>query len=239
MARTAPVLAVLVTLPLLAGCAGTRVRASSAAAPNRLSDAEAAAGWVLLFDGKTTAGWRGYRQDSMPAGWQVVDGALARVGEAGDIVTEGEWEDFELQLEWKIGPGGNSGVFFHATEATDAVYENAPELQVLDDAGHANGLDPRTAAGANYALHAPARAVARPVGEWNHVRIRVENGVVTHWMNGVELLSYRLWSSDWRDRVADSKFAQWPSYGMAPKGRIALQDHGDPVWYRSIKLLPL
>src|SRR3990170_1694326 len=111
----------------------TTACASAQSAPvNQLTDAERAAGWRLLFDGRTTAGWRGFRRDSMPAGWQVVDGALTRVAQGGDVITVDQFENFELALEWKVAPRGNSGVFYRATEATDVIYENAPEMQVLD-----------------------------------------------------------------------------------------------------------
>ncbi len=196
-------------------------------------------GWIPLFDGQTTAGWRGYRQATMPAGWTVEAGTLARTGAGGDIVTVGQYGDFVLEFEWKISERGNSGVFYRATEAEDTVYMSAPEFQVLDNAGHGPELDARHASGANYALHAPVRDVTRPVGEWNHARIEVRGDHVIHSMNGVQLVDYHLWTPEWSALVKASKFDAWPGYGRAKRGHIALQDHGNPVWYRNIRLRPL
>lgn len=208
-------------------------------APNTLSDAEREARWRLLFDGETTAGWRGYRQESMPEGWIVEDGTLHRASPAGDIITEDRFEDFELSLEWKVGPAGNSGVFFLATEEPDDIYEAAPEMQVLDDDGHPDGESPLTSAGALYGLYPAPEGVVRPAGEWNHARIVVEDGRVEHWLNGTKVVEYELGSDDWMQRVANSKFAEWPGYGRARRGHIGLQDHGDPVWFRNIKIREL
>lgn len=210
--------------------------AAQEAAPNALTEAEREAGWRLLFDGRTTAGWRGYRQEGMPEGWIVEDGALHRDARAGDIITEDEFEDFELSLEWKVGPAGNSGVFYLATEEPEAIYEVAPEMQVLDDAGHPNGESPLTSAGALYDLYPVPEGVVRPAGEWNGARIVVEDGRVEHWLNGTKVVEYELGSEEWERRVANSKFAEWPGYGRAERGHIGLQDHGDPVWFRSIKI---
>ncbi|HET7273997.1 MAG TPA: DUF1080 domain-containing protein [Longimicrobiaceae bacterium] len=206
------------------------------ASMNTLTEAERTEGWTLLFDGVTTRGWRGFRQDSMTDGWQALDGALTRVGDGGDIITVDQYGDFELSLEWMVEPGGNSGVIYHVTEEADQTYETGPEMQVLDDAGHADGQSRLTAAGSNFALY-PARAGAvKAAGEWNHARIVVEGPHVEHWLNGVKVVEYELWSPEWEARVADSKFAQWPGYGMAKRGHIALQDHGDRVSYRNIKI---
>ncbi|MGH7676120.1 MAG: 3-keto-disaccharide hydrolase, partial [Gemmatimonadales bacterium] len=191
------------------------------------------------FDGRTTAGWRGFRRDTMPAGWQVVDGALTRVGPGGDIITVDRFASFELSLDWNVAPGGNSGIFFHVTEDAGAVYETGPEMQVLDDARHADGRSRLTAAGANFALHPAPPGVVRPAGEWNHARLVVNGAHVEHWLNGVKVVEYELGSPDWETRVKASKFAQWPGYGRSPMGHIALQDHGDRVAYRSIKIRSL
>jgi hypothetical protein len=210
---------------------------------NSLTDAERAEGWRLLFDGKTTTGWRGYGRTDMPKGWQVVDGALTRVARAGDIVTVGRYRDFELRLEWKVAPGGNSGIFYRGIESADPshhpIYESAPEMQVLDDERHADGKEAITSAGSNYGLYPAPRGVVRPAGEWNAVRIVVRGSHVEHWLNGQQVVRYELGSADWNDRVANSKFKEWPAYGTAPEGVIGLQDHGDRVAYRNIKLKEL
>lgn len=207
--------------------------------PNTLTAEERAAGWRLLFDGVTTAGWRGYRSDAMPAGWQVVDGALTRAGAGGDIVTVEQFGDFELALEWKVARGGNSGIFYRATEEPKRIYHSAPEMQVLDDAAHRDGLSRLTAAGANYALHPVPAGVVRPAGEWNEARIVVDGAHVEHWLNGVKVVEYELWSEDWEARLRRSKFTEWPEYGRATRGHIGLQDHGDWVAYRNIKIREL
>ncbi|CAN5882710.1 DUF1080 domain-containing protein [soil metagenome] len=205
-------------------------------APNTLTDAERAAGWRLLFDGRTTEGWRGYRREDMPAGWQVVEGTLARVAQAGDIITVEQYGSFELALDWNVAPGGNSGIFFHVTEDGDYVWSTGPEMQILDNDGHRDGLRPETSTGSNYALHAPEKEVARAAGEWNTVRIVVRGNHVEHWLNGERIVVYELGSDDWNARVAATKFGDMPGYGRAGRGHIALQDHGDAVRFRNIRI---
>ncbi len=203
---------------------------------NALTAEERAEGWRLLFDGKTTAGWRGFRSDTMPGGWQVVDGTLARVAPAGDIITTEQFSDFELALEWRVEPRGNSGIFIRASEDVPVIYESATEMQVLDDERHPDGQSPLTSAGANYGLYPAPRGVVRPAGEWNQVRIVARGAHVEHWLNGVKIVEYELWSPDWEERVRNSKFAEWPAYGRAARGHVGLQDHDDPVAFRNIKI---
>jgi len=207
--------------------------------PNELTPDEGRDGWQLLFDGKTTAGWRGFRQHDVPKGWVVTDGALTRAGGGGDLITTRPYRDFELSLEWKISAGGNSGIMYRVTEDAEATYETGPEMQVLDDARHADGKSRLTSAGASYGLYPSPAGVVLPAGEWNQVRILVKGNHVEHWLNGVKVVTYELLSPDWAAKVAASKFAQWPGYGRAPQGYIALQDHGDWVAYRSIKIREL
>ena len=135
--------------------------------PNTLSDKERADGWKLLFDGKTTSGWRGFKKDRCPDGWRVVDGALVRAEGGGDIVTTEDFDSFELAFEWKVAEGANSGVFYRVSENAGAVYETAPEYQVLDNEKHPDGQHKVTSAASNYALHAPSKDMTRPVGQWN------------------------------------------------------------------------
>jgi len=198
----------------------------------------AEAGWRSMFDGQTADQWRAYRGDRLPAGWQVVDGALTRVASAGDIVTREEFQDFELALEWKVEPGGNSGIMYRVAEAPEleTVWQSGPEYQVLDDARHPDGRRPETSAGACYGLYPAPRGVVRPAGEWNEARIVVQGNHVEHWLNGQRVVSYELGSGDWEERVRRSKFATMPRYGREPRGHIALQDHGDRVAYRNIRI---
>ena len=193
-------------------------------------------GMQSLFDGKTTHGWRGYKQTSCPAGWQVVDGALTRVGEGGDLVSMEQYQDFEFDFEWKIGPGGNSGLMFHVTEDHDYPWETGPEFQILDNAGHVDGKEPRTSAGSNYAMHAPSADVTRPAGQWNQARLVVDGAHVEHWLNGTMVVSYELWSDDWQRLVEGSKWKERPDYGRRPSGHLALQDHGDSVAFRAMRI---
>jgi len=209
---------------------------SGSTTPNTLTDSERAAGWKLLFDGKTGAGWRGYRQHTLPAGWQVKDGALTRVAEAGDIITDEQFKNFELALEWKISPGGNSGIFYRASEDSDAIYWNAPEMQVLDDARHPDGQSRMTAAGAAYDLYPSPAGIVKPANEWNAVRLVVNGNHVEQWLNGVKVVEYEFGSPDFQAKVKDSKFAPHPNFGRNSEGHIGLQDHGDVVAFRNIKI---
>ena len=206
---------------------------------NTLTPAEQADGWTLLFDGQSLKGWRSFRSPQPPHGWHAEDGELVRREGGGDIMTVGEFGDFELRLEWRMSKNGNSGIMFRVTDEGNQTYETGPEFQILDNLGHRDGKDPMTSAGSNYALHPPVRDVTNPVGEWNEVRLVVNGAHVEHWMNGVKLLEYELWSDDWNRRVAASKFAKMPGYGRAKRGHIVLQDHGDLVWFRNIKLKEL
>jgi len=198
-------------------------------------------GWRFLFDGRTADQWRAYRGDSLPAGWQVVDGALTRVAKAGDIVSREQFQDFELALEWKVESGGNSGIFYRVAEAPEleTVWQSGPEFQVLDDARHPDGRRPETSAGACYGLYPAPRDIVRPAGEWNEARIVVQGTHVEHWLNGHRVVAYELGSRDWEERVGRSKFAGLPRYGREPRGHIALQDHGDWVAYRNIRIRPI
>ena len=205
--------------------------------PNTLTAAERAAGWWLLFDGRTTSGWRGFRQTSMPSGWDVVDGALTRVGGGGDIITVDQFGDFELRLEWRIAPAGNSGIMYRVSEAGEATYFTGPEMQVLDNGGHPDGRSPLSSAGACYGMYAPSSDATRPVGSWNEVRIVAIGPRIEHWLNGTRMVEYEIGSSDWLMRLQSSPFRDLAGYGRAPRGHIALQDHGDRVAFRSISLV--
>jgi hypothetical protein len=206
---------------------------------NTLTSEERSQGWKLLFDGKTTNGWRGYKEQTVPAGWQVVDGALVRTGRGGDIITVDQYDNFELALEWKISPGGNSGVMYRVSEDGEASYYTGPEVQVLDNHKHPDGKSPLTSAGSCFGLYAPSKDVTRPVGSWNELRLVVRGNRVEHWLNGEKVVQYELFSADWNQRVEGSKFKQWPKFGRIPRGHIALQEHGNRVEFRNIKIRKL
>lgn len=202
---------------------------------------DAAAGeWRVLFDGSSLEHWRGFRMDSVPAGWQIVDGVLTRVAEAGDLVTRDVFGNFELTLEWRVPPGGNSGVIYRVDEDVgNATYETGPEMQVLDDAGHADGQSPLTSAGSLFGLYPVTADVVRPAGEWNEARLVVRGDHVEHWLNGTQVVEAEIGSDDWNERVAQTKFAAWPSFADADSGRIALQDHEARVEFRNIRIREL
>ena len=217
----------------LAACAMLIATSAAAQAPNTLTPAEKSAGWRLLFDGKTTAGWRGFKTPEPDVGW-TAKGELSPDPKASkDIMTKDSFENFDLSFEWKISPKGNSGVMFHVSEAGNQTYESGPEYQVLDNS---RGEPPLEQAGGLFALYAPEGAVTRPVGEFNQSRLVVDHGKVEHWLNGVKVATYDLNSADFKARVAASKFKAWPPFAASPTGHIALQNHGDAVAFRSLKI---
>lgn len=208
--------------------------------PNTLTAYERAQGWKLLFDGETTEGWRKYKGKRVPDSWQVMHGALVldpKSGkEQGDLVTVDTYASFELAIEWKISPGGNSGIMYRVREIEPEPWMTGPEYQLLDNARHADGRHRLTSAASCYALYAPSRDVTRPVGEWNQTRIVVDGNHVEHWLNGLQVVAYELGSADWNRRVRASKFRDMPHFGKEPRGHIDLQDHGDRVAFRNIKI---
>lgn len=235
---TALKVAGFLSLSMIATVACATSNSASGSPPvNSLSAEEQREGWKLIFDGSTTAGWRNYRKQDIGSGWQVVDGALTRAGDnAGDIVTNDKYRDFELALDWRVAEGGNSGIFYRATEEGNSIWESAPEMQVLDDARHSDGKSPLTSAGSNFALYEAPRGISRPAGEWNAARLIVNAKHVEHWLNGKKLLEYEFGSSEWLDRLSKSKFRSMNLYGTATEGHIGLQDHGDRVEFRNIRI---
>lgn len=228
----------LVLAVVLAACSTNRHQPSAPGpqlAINTLTADERADGFRLLFDGQTLNGWRGFKRTDA-AGWDVVEGTIHHATGDIDLLTVEEFQDFELRLDWRISPGGNSGIFYRGTEEYDEIYWSASEMQVLDDSAHADALNRLTAAGSNYALYAAPAGVVHRAGEWNSVRIIVRGHHVEHWMNGVKVVEYEFDSPDWRARVAASKFHAWPNYGKASKGHIAVQVHGGDIRYRNVRI---
>ena len=217
-------------------------------------------GFYVLFDGSSLNGWRGYCKDYLPSKWENKDGALhfkgRGEGEGGDVIFAHQFKNFIFEVEWKISEGGNSGIFYLAQEVARAdgsglepIYISAPECQVLDNENHPDaklGVDGNRKSTSLYDMIPAKPQNAKPYGEWNKVRIRVENGVVTHYQNGVQVLQYTLWTPEWIELLQKSKFAEdkWPSAfrllkncgGVEKKGLIGLQDHGNDVWYRNIRI---
>jgi hypothetical protein len=193
--------------------------------------------WTVLFDGKTVKGLRGYKQSGFPDSWEVVDGTLKTVpGHGVDLISEEVYKNFELELEWKVPKGGNSGIFYFATEEGNYIWQSAPEMQVVDDEKHTDGKNTLTSAGALYALIAPSANVVKPVGEFNQVRIKVKNNHVEHWLNGTKIVEYVYGSDMMWDIVAKSKFNKMPLFAKASEGHIGLQgDHG-LIWYKNIRI---
>lgn len=201
--------------------------------------------WQVLFDGTSMEHFRGFRKDEVPAGWQIEDGAITLVEKgAGDLITKEQYDDFELSIDWKISEGGNSGIFYHVSEdsAYAKTYSSGPEMQVLDDERHPDakkGVNGNRQAGSLYDLLPLTTPAVKPAGEWNTARLVVKDGKVEHWLNDKKVVEYELWTPAWDSMIQQSKFASMPGFGSEKKGHIALQDHGDRVWFKNIKIRPL
>jgi hypothetical protein len=196
-------------------------------------------GFTRLVEGDSQDGWIGYGQDKWPEGWEVSKGVLHRVSSSGDLMTEKEYGDFDLRFGWKISPGGNSGVMYRVSQEKGPAYETGPEYQILDNARHADGKQKVTSAGSLYALYAPSQDAAKPAGEWNRGRIVVEGNRVRHFLNGKKVVDAQLGGDEWNKLVAESKFAAWPKFGKNKSGHIVLQDHGNEVWFRNLRIKEL
>ena len=196
--------------------------------------------WTVLFDGEKVNGLRGYKQAGLPDSWVIVDGTLKTIpGHGVDLISENVYKNFELELEWKVPKGGNSGIFYFATEEGKHIYESAPEMQVLDNIAHKDGLRDVTTAGSLYDLIAPIKNVVKTVGEFNQVRIKVQDNHVEHWLNGIKILEYEYQSEHMKALIAKSKFKTMPLFAKASSGHIGLQgDHGE-IWYRNIRIRKL
>ncbi len=196
--------------------------------------------WRSLFDGKSLSGWRGYQMFRAPVGWRASDGVLSKRYPTEDLISADVFGDFELELEWKIGSGGNAGIFYRGTEAYDHVYWSAPEYQLLDDASAPDAKDRLTSAGAAYSLYPSSAGVVKPAGQWNTTRILCRGAHVEHWMNGTKVVEYELWSVDWEAKVKASKFVEWKGFGRAKSGHIAFQgDHEGDLAFRNIRIREL
>ena len=198
--------------------------------------------WISLFDGKNVNGLRGYKMENFPwNSWVIKDGNLKTIpGKHGvDLISEGIFEDFELELEWKLQSGGNSGIFYFASEEGDYIWQSAPEMQVLDNLGHQDRFRKVTSAGALYDLIAPSKEMVKPIGEFNKVKIISKNKEIEHWLNGVKIVEYKVGSQNIQNLISKSKFNSMPLFFKSSYGHIGLQgDHGE-VWYRNIRIREL
>jgi hypothetical protein len=201
--------------------------------------------WIPLFDGSSLSAWRGYKTQSVPDGWKIVDKTLTKDDRVGDLMTRDEFGNFELELEWKIGKAGNSGIFYRGIEDPDfagkpnddRIYTTGPEYQLLDDDDAADNKTRLTCAGSNYGLYPSPAGHLKPVGDWNKTRIVVNGAHVEHWLNDAKVVEYELWSPDWEAKVKATKFNAWPKFGRARRGHIGLQgDHEGMLSFRNIRI---
>jgi len=230
------VLAVVVTTALLSFYSNQKSE------DNTLTKKEKKAGWVLLFDGKTMNGWKTYKGVEQE-GWTIANGELfckeEGVKKRADLITAEMYENYELVFDWKISPKHNSGLVYRCTEENGASYESGPEYQLIDDVGYPSKLSDKQLSGANYDMNPPASKLVKPVGEFNQGKIVVNKAHVEHWLNGVKVVEYELWSPEWEKTKAGSKWRDVKTYGMSKTGYIALQDHGGGVSFKNIKLRKL
>ena len=202
-------------------------------------------GYQMLFDGKTMTGWRSY-QNKPQDSWSVVDGALYCKGsltdksdKRADLITTKQYENFDLSLDWKISPKGNSGVIYLATEEFPTSYLSGPEYQIIDDKNFPEHLEDWQKTGANYAMDPEPSAHPKTVVKWNNTRIVVNKGHVEHWLNGEKIVEYQIGTDEWRKKKTEGKWKDAAGYGVSPKGHIALQDHGSEAWFKNIKIKEL
>ncbi|MBC7849595.1 MAG: DUF1080 domain-containing protein [Chitinophagaceae bacterium] len=209
---------------------------------NVLSAKEKKAGWTLLFDGKSLNGWKSFKGRQQD-GWTVANGELycksEEVPKRSDLITSEMYDNYELDFDWKISAQHNSGVVYRCTEDNGATYESGPEFQLIDDLGYPGKLSDKQLSGANYDMHAPTLKVVKPAGEFNNSKIIVNKAHVEHWLNGVKVVEYELWSPEWEATKAISKWKDVKPYGMSKTGYIALQDHGGGIAFKNVKLRKL
>jgi len=220
----------------------------SSAQDNTLTRKEKKAGWILLFDGKTLDGWRAAGEAELPAtaGWSVEDNCLKaewnKSGSNKNIVTKGEFADFEIYMEWKLAPAANSGIIYHyGDKFTKAPPCSGPEYQIIDDLGWPVPLTEDHFTGVDYELHTVVtNKELKPVGEWNSSKIVFKKGHVEHWLNGKKILEFEAWTPDWYERLAKTRYGQSACYGENRSGAFMLQNYRDcKLWFKNIKVKPI
>ena len=245
-------LSIYILMAVMISCGKATTTEVSAPAINTLTEEEQAAGWEVLFDGQTLNGWKRYRADTIGPLWSVKEGVIVCSGEGlgegtkdigGSLMTTRQFGNFELSVEWKIVPGGNSGILYHVVEKPEYGhdYETGPEYQVMDDAGwKGDKLNEAQKVGSNYDMYAaPPTKKVKPVGEWNEARVIYNNGHVEHWLNGEKTVEFQEGDADYQERYKKSKWVEYPGWNTSKVGSISLQDHGANVYYRSIKIRQL
>lgn len=214
--------------------------AAAVAEENRLSKQEQTDGWQLLFNGKDMSQWRNFKSDTIKPQWVVENGTMTMKAKGGgDILTKKMYQNFELKLQWKIALAGNSGIFVLADELGGAIYSHAPEVQILDNQRHSDNKVDSHLSGSIYDMLASPSSAHKPAGEWNDVKIRLNDSHLEVWQNGVSTASIVIGSTGWNNLVKSSKFATWKGFGEGKSGHIGLQDHGDQVWFKNIKIKEL
>nr|WKN35042.1 DUF1080 domain-containing protein [Tunicatimonas sp. TK19036] len=228
---------------LFTACSSPENESAAAESDSTAMTSTEEGGWITLFDGSSLDQWRNYKSDS--ANWSIEGDALTSPGGQGDLITKEQFGDFELEFDWRIAEGSNSGVIYLSQEGDqyNSTYETGPEYQLIDDENygtvHNMELEKSQLSGANYALDEPQNSQLKPIGEYNQGKIIVNDGHVEHWLNGQKVVEYELWTDEWNNKVAETKFKDMPDYAKSKEGHIALQDHGDPVWFKNVRIRPL
>lgn len=238
----------LATAISISSCNNTGSSTDQASSTDSVETADQKGEWISLFDGKTLAGWHGFNKgDSTVTNWVVEDGALVCLGAAewdtgGDIVTEREFSNFELEWDWKLEAGSNSGVMYHVVEDPKykGPYETGPEYQMIDDEGWPGELENWQKTGADYAMNlASEDKVVKPIGEWNTSKIVYNNGHVEHWLNGDKIVDFEVGTEKWNKEKEEGKWKDFPDYATVKSGKIALQDHGKKAYFKNIRIKEL
>jgi 3-keto-disaccharide hydrolase len=209
---------------------------------NTLSAKEKKEGWKLLFDGKTTTGWKMYK-DKASDGWMIAGGELSckleGVKTRADLITVDQYGDFELSIDWKVAPGANGGIVYRCNEENGSSYQSGNEYQLIDDLGYKDKLEDWQKSGADYAMHPPTKLAANPAGQYNTTRIVAKGAHVEHWLNGVKVADFEMWTPEWQALKAKSKFKDMANWATSKSGQIALQDHGGGLTFKNIKIRKL